>query len=117
MLSLAGISEKDLADAVREAFTVMKKNLSTTKVELVSFQGAHSEIQVPDNTTNQRAAEALLDVTGVSLSRQNSGSDGGDVHIEIVFPMACRPSPAIDVTPPLQAIEAMPPEKDSTHNV
>jgi hypothetical protein len=110
MLALAGIDEAEMAAASRQAFDVMKRNLVAKKTELVAFRGNYQEVNIPDLTTNQRAAEALLDVTGVSLSRQDSRDGPGDVHITIQFPAACQPTTAIDVTPPRE-IEAMPPEK------
>ena len=99
MLQLAGIDEQEMARAARQALDVLKRNLSTTKIELVSFQGNYREVEVPDNTVNQRAAESLLDFTGISLSRQDSGDGPVDVIVNIQFPAACRPTNVIDHTP------------------
>jgi hypothetical protein len=110
MLFMAGIDEVALAAAAREAFHVMRRNLSAKRVELVTYRGDYSKVELPDLAVNQRAAEAAFDLIGLSLSRQDSGSDGGDTIINIVFPTACQPTTPIDVKPPAQAIEAMPPE-------
>lgn len=98
MLSAAGIKPEELAQLARKAVDVLKRNLDAKKIEVVSFKGDFVEVPVPDLAVNQRAVEAALDFTGLSLSKQAEPVDC-DITVNIVFPSACKPATALDITP------------------
>ena len=108
LLAAGGITFTRQAKLLQKAVDKLEAKLEAKKVEVISFQGQVTDtVELEDNAAQLRASEAIVDLLGAKPSKQ--GNDGqGDVIVNIVFPAACQPTMAIDVSTgqtPLQVVE------------
>jgi hypothetical protein len=94
LLETVGITAEEQLAALRKAFDEHRRQLGATKIELVTYQGDHQKVEVPDNSSRLRAIGQLYDLTGVALSRAE-GTNGGTVTIEVILPDWAKPSPIV----------------------
>lgn len=99
LFNAAGISFERQAKLLQKAINKLESKLDAKHTEIVSYQGEVTEqIELEDNAAQLRASEALIDVLGAKPSK-STGDAQGDVIVQIVFPQACQPTAAMDVTP------------------
>lgn len=72
LLSLAGLTPEVIAEGVKLAYDVQRALLEAERTEIVQYKGQITEVQVPDNPTRLRAAEAIHDMAGVKPSKQDT---------------------------------------------
>lgn len=72
LLSLAGLTPEVIAEGVKLAYEVQRALLEAERTEIVQYKGIITPVQVPDNPTRLRAAEAIHDMAGVKPSKQDS---------------------------------------------
>lgn len=76
-LQSAGVTPKDLADAVRQAFSTNKELLTATRKEIKVVDGQPVEVEHPDNAARQRAVESIYDLAGARAPKQEGAKGGG----------------------------------------
>lgn len=105
LLNAAGISFERQAKLLEKAVKKLEAKLDAKSTEIISYQGEITDtVELDDHAAQLRASEALIDVLGAKPSKQ-SGDSQGDVIVQIIFPQACQPTSAIDVTPQPVVVE------------
>jgi hypothetical protein len=79
ILEQAGISLERRLKALNGAYAALERGLTAHKL-------AHDGTQVPDNPTQIRAAQAVMDTEGVVLGKQHEQGGSGSVTININAP-------------------------------
>lgn len=102
-LKRAGIGEKELAAAVKEAFEENKRLLHATKKEIKIVDGVPVEVEVADNPARQRAIESIYDLAGARRERDKEPGHGGPTIVlnlpNYYDPNFLKKEGVIDVTP------------------
>ena len=105
----AGVDLPTRAAALKEAFDMNRALMKAEKVELVTYEGAYQEVLVPDNAVRARACEAVFNLNGVVVGRQDSAQGSvGPVHIHINVPWFTPEAPT-NITPKVETDEASSP--------
>lgn len=99
-LAKAGVSEHELASAVREAFDVNRELLQAVKIELKAVGEEVHRVESSDNAARQRAVNALYALGGLQNAPvQDTGPKGP--MFTLVLPNYYQPEllaqPTIDV--------------------
>jgi hypothetical protein len=93
----AGISLERRMKALNGAYAALERGLTAHKL-------AHDGTQVPDNPTQIRAAQAVMDTEGVVLGKQHEQGGSGSVTININAPWF-EPGPTTNSVSDVQVID------------
>ena len=89
LLKACGLDFDKQARLLGNAIRKLSRGLHSRKLEVVVINGEIKRVMVPDNATQIRCAEKLVDVFAGNAKQMQDVSD--PVNVTIVFPDACRP--------------------------